>query len=115
MLEGRWPRVAATLIFLLAALHPQSGGFARADIADCSKDSQCDQQAGECCARVIVKDAFGNSVDSHYCLELQILKDMGDRYYFKGILGRAYCDVAAIVAPISVVAVVLITITMCII
>ena len=62
-----------------------------------------------------MKDALGNSIDSHYCLELQILKDMGDRYYFKGILGKAYCDFASIVAPLSMAMMMLIPITMCII
>lgn len=63
----------------------------RADIADCITNSHCDQLDDECCARVIVEDSNGNYIDSHYCLQKTIIKELGDRYYFKGILGRAYC------------------------
>ena len=64
------------------------------DIADCRKDTHCDLSEFECCARVIVEDSGGNYIDSHYCLQEPILRELGNRYYFKGILARAYCDFA---------------------
>lgn len=84
-------------LLILAFYHDSGGGglFLRGvkgDIADCIIDSQCEVYNGECCARVIVEDALGNSIDSHYCLDLAIIKNMGNKYYFKGILGKAYCD-----------------------
>jgi hypothetical protein len=66
----------------------------RADIADCILDSHCDKDEFECCARVIVEDSSGNYIDSHYCLQRPIIEELGNRYYFKGILGRAYCDMS---------------------
>ena len=42
---------------------------ARADIADCMTTSQCDREAGECCARMMVSDTAGNYLDSHFCLQ----------------------------------------------
>ncbi len=62
------------------------------DIADCRVDTQCARDDGECCARVIVDDPMGNRIDSHYCLERDMIENLGNRYYFKGILSRAYCD-----------------------
>ncbi len=64
----------------------------RADIADCINDSHCDIHENECCARVIIEDSSGNYIDSHYCLQKSIIEELGNRYYFKGILGRAYCN-----------------------
>ena len=68
--------------------------FAKGDIADCRKDSHCDEEQRECCARVMVSDTGGNSIDSHYCLQREIIEELGNRYYYKGILSRAYCDSA---------------------
>ena len=64
----------------------------KADIAECINDNHCDVQENECCARVIVEDSSGNYIDSHYCLQRPIIEELGNRYYFKGILGRAYCN-----------------------
>ena len=67
-----------------------------ADIADCIKHSHCEVGQGECCARVIVEDSSGNYIDSHYCLQKDIIDELGQRYYFKGILARAYCDTSTV-------------------
>lgn len=66
----------------------------RGDIADCINDSHCDKDENECCARVIVEDSSGNYIDSHFCLQKPIIEELGNRYYFKGILGRAYCNMS---------------------
>ena len=70
----------------------------RGDIADCIQDKHCDEHLNECCARVIVEDSRGNFIDSHYCLQRDIIKELGNRYYFKGILGRAYCNYSTILS-----------------
>jgi hypothetical protein len=62
------------LLISLMAVVLSSVGVVRADIADCRIDSHCNSiDNGECCARVIVTDSLGNSIDSHYCLEQAIL------------------------------------------
>ena len=46
---------------------------------------------------MIVEDSSGNYIDSHFCLQKPIITELGNRYYFKGILGRAYCDMSTMV------------------
>ena len=86
--------MAAVLAFALCAplLFSNHQGLVEASIADCRSQKDCMVDEGECCARVIVKDALNNKIDSHYCLQKQIIDTLGNRYYFKGILGQAYCD-----------------------
>ena len=80
-------------VLLLLSLHVTE---VKADIADCIIDKDCRVDEDECCARMIVEDSSGNYIDSHFCLQRPIINELGNRYYFKGILGRAYCDVGKI-------------------
>lgn len=96
------------LLFLMILLLT----IVKCDISDCREDGHCDKNEGECCARVIVEDSGGNYIDSHYCLQKSIIEDLGNRYYFKGILGRAYCDQATITSYVSIIAIVVTLITL---
>ena len=69
--------------------------FGNCAIADCQSDDQCRNYEDACCARVQVTDPNGNKIDSHYCLQKYIIENLGNRYYFKGILARAFCDQAS--------------------
>ena len=66
------------------------------DIADCRTDADCRNYEDACCARVQVTDPMDNKIDSHYCLQKYIIENLGNRYYFKGILAQAYCDQASL-------------------
>ena len=81
-----------TLLILVTFVSEVKG-----DIADCINDNHCDRDENECCARVIVEDSSGNYIDSHYCLQKPIIEELGNRYYFKGILGRAYCNLSTVI------------------
>ena len=71
-------KISVMTFFLLTSLILQGWlgggvGLVRADIADCRADSDCDLSEGECCARVVVSDSVGNYIDSHYCLEKNMI------------------------------------------
>ena len=88
-----------TLCFVLLIVLSSLITMGNCAISDCRIDKDCAraENEGDCCARVIVEDPSGNKIDSHYCLQKSIIENLGNRYYYKGILARAYCDAASII------------------
>lgn len=85
---SKYITLLSLLILTLSIWCPMVHG----DIAECRLDTHCETRDGECCARLIVKDSVGNFIDNHFCLKKEIIESLGNKYYYQGIQGKAYCD-----------------------